>query len=147
MKSNSDILQIKLSLEEDSIAVTFINTGDSQLHLWEFKNSWGYYSISFEIKANSKNAFTVVRKQTNFTRNFPSYFSLLSKESIKFKFDLNDQHWDFGVDIKSVVNQNLTIKAVYLVSHTPESDEYKSFVGTVESNSVVSAPPHKWIKD
>jgi hypothetical protein len=52
----------------------FTNVSSEPQAVWEYWNSWGYQTISFELTTVGGKRFLVSKPQEDFTRNFPSTF-------------------------------------------------------------------------
>ncbi|MDQ6651339.1 MAG: hypothetical protein M3Y84_01195, partial [Acidobacteriota bacterium] len=46
-----------------------------------------------------------------------------------------DKDWDTGSNLSKLAETTVTVKAIYEVSTTPESQQYKVWTGRVESGS------------
>ena len=54
--------------------VVLTNVSAERQAVWEYWNSWGYQTVSFELTTEDGKKFVVSRRQEEFTRNFPSTF-------------------------------------------------------------------------
>lgn len=99
-------------------------------------NSWGYYTVSFEVQTEDGRKFAVFKKPTDFTKNIPSTFVIPPGESMVYPIRLDDQ-WD-AVPALPIADETaipITIRAVYQLDPTQESAAQKVWIGRMESSS------------
>src|SRR5260221_2722107 len=110
-------MQIELVLNIERVEVIFTNTSSTELHLWEPSNSWGWSSISFEIKSgpNSKASTIMHLWNAEFTKNAPSTLTLAAGEKRGFIFDLNDGWWMRDHTIAHLKDKPLFVRVSYHV--------------------------------
>ena len=101
--------------------------------VWEDWNSWGYYSISFELTTNDGKKYILSKRDTGFTMNYPSTVVIEPGEHVVYPIHL-DEWWETHPSIPKAPELPITLKAKYEISPTPESAQYKVWTGHVESH-------------
>jgi hypothetical protein len=112
--------------------VVLTNVSSEPQAVWEYWNSWGYQTISFELTTVGGKRFLVSKRQEDFTRNFPSTFLIEPGEHQVYAIPL-DQWWETHPALPKTDEMRITLKAVYEVSATPEAAQYKVWTGRVDS--------------
>ena len=100
--------------------------------MWEYWNSWGYQTISFEFTFDNNRQIVVSKRPQGFTMNFPSTFRIPAGEHKVYAIRL-DSDWDIGSIPKSTETL-VGLKAIYEVTNTPEAATYNVWTGRVESD-------------
>lgn len=70
----------------------------------------------------------------SFTKNFPSTFLVLPGEHYVFRIHL-DPRWEAHPGLRKADEMSVKLKAIYEVTPTSESKEYKVWTGRVESRT------------
>jgi hypothetical protein len=102
--------------------------------VWEDWNSWGYYSISFELTTNDGKKYVLSKRQAGFTKNYPSTVVIEPGEHVVYPIHLNEW-WETRPSLSKVPELPITLKAIYEISPTPESAQYKVWTGRAESHT------------
>jgi hypothetical protein len=120
----------------DSFYVVLTNTSHRSEAAFEPWNSWGYYSISFEVITGAGKVIKIAKGPQLFTKNTPVTFLIPPGEQKVFPIKLNDD-WDAtpALPIADETPTLVTIKAIYEIGPTPESSAQKVWIGHVESRS------------
>jgi hypothetical protein len=126
-------IQMARNKARDFYVVLTNVSGESQA-VWESWNSWGYRAISIEMTTADGKRFVVSRRQGYFTKNYPSTFLIGSGEHQVYAIHL-DEWWETHPSLPKTDNTPVTLKAVYEISPTPESAQYKVWAGRIESHS------------
>ena len=58
----------------DDFYLVLTNISEQSQKVWEDRNSWGYYAISFEMTTADGKKFAITRRPIEFTKNAPSTF-------------------------------------------------------------------------
>src|SRR5437660_46808 len=74
----------------DHFYVLLTNTSRQPESAFEPWNSWGYYSISFEIETGTGQVIKITKAPTDFTKNTPVTFVVPPGEQMVFPIKLND---------------------------------------------------------
>jgi hypothetical protein len=101
--------------------------------VWEDWNSWGYQTISFELTTADGKKHVVSKRQQGFTKNYPSTLVIEPGEHHVYVIHL-DEWWAIQPPIPKTDETTITLKAIYEVSPTPESAQYKVWTGRLESH-------------
>jgi hypothetical protein len=110
------------------------NVSSEPQAVWEYWNSWGYQTISFELATVDGKKVLVSRGQEDFTRNFPSTFLIEPGEHQVYAVRL-DECWTTHPSLPKTAETAITLKAIYEVAPTPESAQYRVWTGRVESRN------------
>ena len=102
--------------------------------MWEYGNSWGYQTISFELTAVDGKKFLVSRREEDFTRNFPSTFQIEPGEHQVYAIRF-DERWDTQPSLPKTDEESISLKAIYEVPPTPEAARYRVWTGRLESHT------------
>ncbi len=122
--------------------VVLTNVSTEAQSVWEDSNSWGYGTLSFEFTmADGQKIVVSKRQQVVFTVNRPSTFLIPPGEHQVYPIRL-DKSWDTGPKLSKLAETTTTVKAIYEVSTTSESKQYKVWAGRVESGSYMFTLRH-----
>jgi hypothetical protein len=131
--SASDSRVITMALQKPhEFYVVLTNNSNEPQSVWEYWNSWGYQTISFEFTLDKNRRIVVSKRPQDFTRNFPSTFRIPPGEHNVYAIRL-DKDWDIGSIPKSTETL-VALKAIYEVPNTPEAANYNVWTGRVESD-------------
>ena len=112
------------------------NKSDRPQRMWLDSNSWGYRSISFELTDASGKTYRVARKDTVFTRNIPSYWTIASGDTLVTDVYFGDLSlWD-GFPLRKGQSTTVRLRAVLDVPASPESAQLGVWTGRVESDEI-----------
>lgn len=114
--------------------VVLTNVSQSNQSSWEYWNSWGYQTISFELTAADGKKSIVSKRAQGFTKNYPSTFLVKPGEHEVFAVRFDEQ-WETKPVLAKKNEMPITLKAIYEVPPTTESGENKVWTGRVESHS------------
>lgn len=140
-------MSLALFIQDDYLSVKITNTDSQFINLWEEWNYWGWGMISFILKdIQTNNEYFISRKiEREWTENFPSYINIEPGESINLKFDIKDNYWLKNEGFESLKGKKFKIKAILQVKETPEAKKYQIYTGRIESDWIISYPPHNWL--
>jgi hypothetical protein len=114
--------------------VVLTNVSSEPQAVWEYWNSWGYQTVSFELTTVDGKKFIVSRRQGNFTRNFPSTFLIEPGEHQVYAIRL-DERWETHPLLPKTDEAPITLRAIYEVAPTPEAPQHKVWTSRVESRT------------
>lgn len=139
-------MRIETVIHPDHVCIVISNTACLEKRIWEFRNSWGWDSISFHLKKESEEKTRIIKRMPrDWTRNMPSFFVLKQGESREIQLNINDGWWDKGENLSNLKDVPVLVRACLKIGPSPEAEKYGVFVGTVLSDWVVSMPPHGWL--
>jgi hypothetical protein len=114
--------------------VVLTNVSAEPQAVWEYWNSWGYQTVSFELTTLDGKKFIVSRREEDFTKNFPSTFLIQPGEHQVYAIRL-DEWWETHPSLRKTNETAITLKAIYEVPPTPEAAQYKVWTGRLESRT------------
>jgi hypothetical protein len=112
--------------------VVLTNVSAKPQAAWEYWNSWGYQTVTFELTTEDGRKFLVSKRPQSFTRNFPSEFLIEPGEHQVYAVRLDDK-WETHPALAKTAETPITLKAIYEVPSTPEAAQYNVWVGRLES--------------
>jgi hypothetical protein len=113
--------------------VLLSNVSKQPQTVWEDWNSWGYQAISFELITADGSKYVLSVRNQEFTANFPSTVVIEPSEHQVYVIHL-DEWWEAHPSLPKTAELPIKMKAIYEVSPTPESEQYKVWTGRVESH-------------
>ena len=138
---------LELTIYPTYLGIKFFNSSSQDIRLWESENSWGWDSISFQLKCVSGENIPVIRRKSrDWTENAPDFFVLPPEESHEMRLNINDGWWEVSENFLEWKDRQILVRARYEVGPTPEADKYNVSIGTILSDWVVSKPPHSWLR-
>jgi hypothetical protein len=141
-----DEVDLELSIRRDHLAVTIVNSSLQDERLWDWNCSWGWWSLSIQVREKGGRQIEIHRETRDWTKNGPIYFVLHSRERQERSIELRDGHWAIPeLPNGDWQSQPVELRACFQVGPTPESSEFGVFTGTVFSEWVTSMPPHDWL--
>jgi len=141
-KSSTDARGITIAENQPrEFYVVLTNVSMESQPVWEYWNSWGYQTLSFEFTMSDGKKIVVSKRRQDFNKNFPSTFLILSGEHQVYPIRL-DKDWDTGPRLSTMTETAVTVKAIYEVSTTSESKRYRVWSGRVESGSYMFTLRH-----
>lgn len=128
----------------DVFYVVLTNVSKETQPVFEGWNSWGYQTLSFELTLPDGKQTVLSVSPQNFTRNFPSTFSILPGEHQIFPIILDvaeertersHTKWEMNPKVALGSQTAVTLKAVYEVAESPASKRKHVWTGRVESKA------------
>lgn len=144
-------MNLELAVHSDHLTVTIVNSSTQELRLWEWHNSWGWYSLAIQVRGEADRQIEIKRKSRDWTKNGPVYFIMLPQEKREVLIDLRDGWWEMAeansasLALASWQNRPVGVRARLQIEPTPESDQFGVFTGAVFSGWITSRPPHGWL--
>src|SRR6266481_3550503 len=114
--------------------VVLTNVSSQTQAVWEYWNSWGYQTVSFELTTTDGKKFLVSKRQQDFTKNYPSTFLIEPSEHQVYAIRL-DEWWETHPSLPKTDEMPITLKAIYEEAPTPEAAQYKVWTGRLESRT------------
>lgn len=141
-------IQLTLRIQRRHLALTLVNSSPRPVRYWRAENSWGWFAVSIELRAENEPLSHVVRRaQRDWTRNPPHFHTLAPGERDERELDLHDGWWDLPSGLEQLRDRVIEVRSAFHVAPSPETSKYGVFVGTVLSDVVQSKPPHSWLFD
>jgi hypothetical protein len=118
----------------DTFYVLLTNVSAQAQTVFKTSNSWGYYAVSFGLRAGDGRVLAITKKPTGFTKNNPSTFVISPGEQMVYPIKLDDQ-WEASSPLPVADEEpvDVTVNAVYEVKPTPESNRQQVWTGRAES--------------
>jgi hypothetical protein len=129
-------VKIDLVLYQDHVGVIFVNDTDNEMHFWELWNSWGWFTVAFQVKATDERVTSSILHLWNaeFTKNGPTTFVVSSGEKREFTINLNHFEWMRDHRVERLKDKALQIRVVYVAE--PMSDrDLQEFVALIDSRT------------
>jgi hypothetical protein len=114
--------------------VLLSNVSKQPQTVWEDWNSWGYQAISFELTTADGKKYVLSKRQQVFTANLPSTVVIEPGEHQVHVIHL-DEWWETHTALPKTADLPITLKAIYEVTPTSESAEFKVWTGRIESHT------------
>lgn len=143
-------MDLQIGIQASHLVVTIVNSSPQPLRLWDWANSWGWYSLAIEVRG-PVTQIEFRHKSREWTKNGPDYFTLQPRESREVLIDLHDGWWeaDFsdsaGAGVDEIPSPLLELRVRLQIPPTPESAQFDIFTGTASSEWITSTPPHFWL--
>lgn len=134
-------LQLRLNIVSDLLVVNIINITPNEINIWDFDTPWGWEVISFRLKTDDK-GYIINRRPKTFQKN-PSCFKVLPGRGYEVSFNLRDGTWHFDEAILNLKEVPIQIQIRLDIPVFPETEKFRAFVGSIQSNWVSSIPPHE----
>jgi len=114
--------------------VVLTNSSKDAQPVFEYWNSWGYRNVFFEFTMPGGKKVVASNRTQEFTVNFPSTFLIPPGEHRIYSIRLNQQ-WETRPQLAADAETQISLKAIYQVTVTPEATDHKVWTGRVESKS------------
>ncbi len=114
--------------------VVLTNVTNGPRPVWEYWNSWGFQTVSFELTTADGKQFVLSKKDKDFDVNFPSFFIVEPGEHQVFAIGL-DESWEAQPTLPTKAEMPITLRAVYEVASSREASKYNVWTGRIESHS------------
>ena len=151
--AQSDRKDLSIKIVEDDIDsvlfhVSITNISDEPIRLWEEWNTWGYFSLSFELfDMTGKSLGHIAKSQRRWTINYPSFVEINPGQSHEIEVTLHPSVWDFPD--KSLLNNKgaaeYRLVASYTVQNCEESHQHAVWTGSLHTHSIAFMRK-KWLK-
>jgi hypothetical protein len=115
--------------------VVVSNLSDKPIKIWSETNSWGYYCLSFEMSDKSGRKWVAKKTPATFTRNIPSVLEVPSRGTYVIGVHFaTPRLWEgFPTPVNGV--EPVTVRAVFEVLPTPQSEQLGAWTGRIMSES------------
>ena len=112
--------------------VVVSNSSKGPAAIWEYWNSWGYQSISFEVTLPDGKSLLLSRREENFTRNFPSSFFVETGESQVFPIEL-DTRWKNQKALSGACDKQVKLRAMFHIESSSDATASQVWSGNARS--------------
>jgi len=112
------------------------NRGNHEIRIWEDWNYWGYFNLSFEVIDSSGKTWVVRKRDTSFTRNWPTYFAIRPGQIHVFDVYFGDERTWEGFPLHRGTEQTVQFRALYDVPESAESKTNAVWTGHLKSESI-----------
>jgi hypothetical protein len=120
----------------DHFHVVLQNRGIYEQRIWETWNSWGYFNLSFEVADSTGKKWVVKKRDTGFTRNFPSFLTISPGQTYVFDVYFGDAHEWAGFPLRRGEENTVKMRALYSVPVSAEAKTSDVWTGHLESESI-----------
>jgi hypothetical protein len=117
--------------------VLITNVSQNTRRIWQDWNSWGYYSLAFELTDEKGRKVTATRPPRAWTFNSPTWWELAPGETHVFEVYFADpEQWSNFPMPPAGEPQLYTVRAAYKVSESKESKHHGVWIGDIKSDPV-----------
>ncbi len=139
-------MDLILTICSSNLSVTVLNTSSQEFRLWELENSWGWFSFTLYLRGKTHEEVRIIKRiSRDWTKNGPYFYILFPGESREIQLNVNDSWWDKPDNLSRLHDDSIYVCIVLNIDPSPEANEFDVFVGTIQSNEVLSVPPHFWL--
>lgn len=123
---------------DQPIAVVITNISKQPLGIWRDWCSWGYQQLSFELKDDTGKTWTISKKEHEFWKNYPDFWTLGPGEPLVLNVTLSSDIWEIiGGPIADLRGKALTVQAIFAAEPDDQSRENNVWTGRVSSTARV----------
>ncbi len=99
---------------DEPLPVVVTNTSKQPVRIWRDWCSWGYFQLSFEVKDDAGHTWTISRKEREFWKNYPDYWTLAPGEPLVLNVTLSSDIWETsGGKLADLRGKSLKVKAIF----------------------------------
>ena len=140
-------LALDLFVRDTVLDVSIINNGSEPVRVWARSNSWGWKTLSLEIKGSplSSDSYHLTVRPVTFTRNGPGFTEIPAGGTQHITMSARDPEWMAIERIDHLRGETLWLRAYLRIPPSPEAGTYGVFVGEVTSPLRESQAPHRWL--
>jgi hypothetical protein len=140
-------LRLDVFVRDAVLDISIINHSTEPTRVWDLTNSWGWETLSLEIKRSplSADSYTLTVKPMAFTRNGPGFTEIPRGGISHIAILAGNPEWNGIEHIEHFRSETLWVRAYLRIPPSPEADTYRLFVGEVGSPLAESHPPHRWL--
>ena len=117
--------------------VLITNGSPTIQRLWIDGMAWGYDNLSFELTDEEGHKMTATRPLTGFTVNVPAWWVLAPGETHVFEiYFVDPESWTGFPSLAAGERRAYSLRAVYKVNKSPESERHGIWTGDLASDPV-----------
>jgi len=114
----------KRALELTSVPVVVANRSATEINVWREWCSWGWFQLSFEIRAGDGTVVTVRKKDRGWDKNYPDFWTLAPGEPLVLTANLLDfDTWAWSSPAANLREKTLEVRAVFFTEKDEASEE------------------------
>jgi hypothetical protein len=139
-------LHLTLQIQGNILLVQMRNPGDHDVRVWDLGNSWGGASWSLRL-TDSATGRKLTLRPTNqgYTRNLPKFIEVPANDQKELRLTPSGREWTAVEDLAPLRVASIHVQAVLEIAPSTEAREHRIATGRVESEEVLSQPPHTWL--
>lgn len=112
--------------------VVLVNTGSTDVNIWQAGNRWGDTMLSFEILHNGR-IWRIHRREQVYTINVASSFVLPAGSRHEWAFDLGDGDWEAEIPLDQLTLAGTQLVAAFDIPTSPEAVTHGVWIGRLRS--------------
>ncbi|EEF57018.1 hypothetical protein [Pedosphaera parvula] len=112
--------------------VVVSNVSDRPQRVYEDWNSWGYFSLSFEVRTAQGKVVKITRSERDWSKNFASTYTIPAGGHYVLPVQWSTNEWQNLNLISGAEQQPVRLKAVFEIPEA-ETNTYRVWTGRVES--------------
>ena len=117
---------------KDHFHVILSNTSSRAQRVFRDSNSWGYYSLSFELEEGGGRKWVAKKKRTAFSMNVPSWWEIPPGENLVIDVYWGDERtWEGFPPFRT--DSKLRLRAVFEIKPDAETKQYQVWTGRMTS--------------
>jgi len=141
-----NVIRMTLSIESRRLIVSGLNVSLQEVRLWQLENSWGWNTLSLEVKSQRTNETLLIqRRAREWTRNGPWFLRVPPAAEWQWGLDLNDGWWRIPPQVAQVREDPLEVEVILRIPRTPEAEQLGVVIGLSATPMVIATPPHTWL--
>lgn len=147
--THSSQYYLSVAIRSDSLELEVVNNSQEILRIWELQNSWGWPTISLELKKvdADKTVLLYPRTDQRWTINYPSHIEIPPGESQKLSLNTYDNLWEQEEGVTELIDSDMLMRVLLKITSSKEAKENEIFIGTMKSEWVKSSTPHLWLSN
>jgi hypothetical protein len=118
---------------KDHFHVILSNTSPTAQRVFQDWNSWGYYSLSFEVEGSDGKRWIAKKTRTAFTRNFPSSWEIPPGGNLVIDVYWGDESTWEGFPPFGTEGRALSLRAVFEIKPDSETKQHQVWTGRIVS--------------
>lgn len=137
-------LELRLSIEGETLKVTVMNTGAREVKLWARDNAWGWTMLSLLVAPPGSDQWReLCAKLVRWSANLPRTVNIAAGAAHDFLLRRGDPAWEGADGVPA--GGALQVRVRLGIDSTPEANAMGVFTGALLSPGVLSQPPHRWL--
>lgn len=140
-------LYLTVKIETKVLRVQIENPSDQQVRVWDLGNSWGgdSWSLRLTVDGAARRQFTWRPANQVYTRNLPRFIEVPAHGQKELRLFPGGYQRTVGEDLAPVRGVPIHVQVVLEIAPSPEAKKHTLATGHLESDKVLSQPPHTWL--